>query len=90
MTPVSAAADVESPNHTRQSKLLEETQPLLQASSPDEVALVKFAWSMKMKLKERERTQCTLRNLAGVSENYRVVAMFPFTSESKKMSVLLR
>lgn len=43
-----------------------------------------------MKLKERERTQCTLRNLAGVSENYRVIAMFPFTSESKKMSVLLR
>lgn len=30
--------------------------PVLQASSPDEVALVKFAWSMRMKLKERERT----------------------------------
>jgi phospholipid-translocating ATPase len=31
-----------------------------------------------------------LRNAAGINENYKVLAMFPFTSESKKMSVLVR
>lgn len=31
-----------------------------------------------------------MRNAAGINENYKVLAMFPFTSESKKMSVLVR
>ena len=33
---------------------------------------------------------CTLRNVCGVYENYQVLAMFPFTSEAKKMSVLVK
>jgi phospholipid-translocating ATPase len=33
---------------------------------------------------------CTLRNVCGINENYQVLAMFPFTSESKKMSVLVK
>jgi phospholipid-translocating ATPase len=33
---------------------------------------------------------CTLRNVVGINENYQVLAMFPFTSESKKMSVLVK
>ena len=41
-------------------------------------------------MKERERLRCTIRNAAGINENYRVLAMFPFTSESKKMSILVK
>lgn len=33
---------------------------------------------------------CTIRNAVGINENYKVLAMFPFTSESKKMSVLVK
>jgi phospholipid-translocating ATPase len=58
-----------------------EPEPLLQASSPDEIALVKFSYSMRMQLKERERLSCTIRNAAGINETYKVLAMFPFTSE---------
>jgi len=64
-------------------------EPILQASSPDEIALVKFSFMMNMQLRERERQKCTMRNAAGINENYTVLAMFPFTSESKKMSVLV-
>jgi phospholipid-translocating ATPase len=63
---------------------------VLEASSPDEIALVKFSYSMNMQLRERERLQCTIKNAAGINENYQVLEMFPFTSESKKMSVLLK
>lgn len=65
-------------------------EPILQASSPDEIALVKFSYSMSMQLRERERLKCTIRNAAGINESYRVLAMFPFTSESKKMSILVK
>ena len=64
--------------------------PVLEASSPDEIALVKFSSTMQMQLRERERLKCTIKNAAGINENYGVLAMFPFTSESKKMSVLLK
>ena len=62
----------------------------MQASSPDEIALVKFSYQMMMQLKERERQTCVLKNAAGIFENYKVLAIFPFTSESKKMSILVK
>lgn len=43
-----------------------------------------------MQLRERERLKCTIKNASQINENYSVLAMFPFTSESKKMSVLLK
>lgn len=39
---------------------------------------------------ERDRTYCILRNAQGGLEEYDVLASFPFTSESKKMGILLR
>lgn len=64
--------------------------PVLQASSPDEIALVKFAIDMNMKLLERDRTSIQIRNADGVLENYEILANFPFSSETKKMSLLVR
>jgi len=78
------------PDRLRLTVSQNQEEPLLQASSPDEIALVKFSASMGMQLRERERLSCKMRNASGINENFKVLAMFPFTSESKKMSVLVR
>jgi phospholipid-translocating ATPase len=62
----------------------------LQASSPDEVALVKFAIDMNTRLIERDRTTVAIRNADNIVENYDVLANFPFSSETKKMSILVK
>ena len=61
-----------------------------QASSPDEVALVKFTESVGLVLAERTLNTITLRNPAGQSEVYEVLNIFPFTSESKRMGIIVR
>jgi phospholipid-translocating ATPase len=65
-------------------------EPQLEASSPDEVAMVKFGFQLNMSLVERDRTYCIMRNAGGELEEYEVLQSFPFTSESKKMGILLR
>eukprot|EP00347_Sterkiella_histriomuscorum_P020592 403337222 len=65
-------------------------EPILQASSPDEIALVKFAIDMNMLLLERDRTQVMIKNSDSKYENYEVLANFPFSSETKKMSILVK
>ena len=54
------------------------------------MALVKFASSINMELVERDRTFVQLLNCKGQYENYEILANFPFSSASKKMSVLVR
>jgi phospholipid-translocating ATPase len=51
---------------------------------------VKFAIDMNTKLIERDRQWVQIRNADGISENYEVFANFPFSSETKKMSILVR
>ena len=65
-------------------------EPQLEASSPDEVALVKFGYQLKMRLVDRSREKCTMVNICNKSESFEVMASFPFTSESKKMGCLLK
>ena len=43
-----------------------------------------------MSLVERDRTFCFLRNAGGGIEEYDVLVSFPFTSESKKMGILIK
>ena len=62
----------------------------MEASSPDEVALVKFGYLCRMKLLERDRNVCTMQDVAGNIESFDILASFPFTSESKKMGCLLK
>lgn len=52
--------------------------------------MVKFGFQLNISLVERDRTYCILRNSQGGLEEYDVLASFPFTSESKKMGILLR
>ena len=61
-----------------------------QASSPDEIALVRFADSMGMKLTERDQNLIQIVNTAGAEENYEVLANFPFSSETKRMGIVLK
>jgi phospholipid-translocating ATPase len=62
----------------------------LQASSPDEVALVKFAESLNMELIEREEQKIVIQNPVGKLEEYKVLANFPFSSETKRMGIILK
>jgi magnesium-transporting ATPase (P-type) len=43
-----------------------------------------------MTLLERDRTSVMMRNADHKYENYEVLANFPFSSETKKMSVLVK
>ncbi|PRQ71214.1 hypothetical protein AAT19DRAFT_10754 [Rhodotorula toruloides] len=61
-----------------------------QASSPDEVAIVRFTESIGLTLSTRDRTSITLRTTAGATLSYEVLEIFPFTSESKRMGIVVR
>jgi len=61
-----------------------------QASSPDEIALVRFADSMGMKLIDRDQNSIQIQNTNGVEENYEVLANFPFSSDTKRMGIVLK
>ena len=68
----------------------QDKEPQLEASSPDEVALVKFGYLCRMKLLERTRDRCTMQDVTGKNEEFEILASFPFTSESKKMGCLIK
>eukprot|EP01022_Parablepharisma_sp_SALTPOND_P018381 TRINITY_DN29_c0_g1_i1.p2 TRINITY_DN29_c0_g1~~TRINITY_DN29_c0_g1_i1.p2 ORF type:complete len:556 (+),score=58.61 TRINITY_DN29_c0_g1_i1:2501-4168(+) len=61
-----------------------------QASSPDEVALVKFTEIMDYALVDRDQTSITVKNPLGEREKFEILIDFPFTSESKRMGIVLR
>jgi phospholipid-translocating ATPase len=54
------------------------------------VALVKFADSLGMSLLEREELQMKIKNAAGQEEEYEILANFPFSSETKRMGIILK
>jgi phospholipid-translocating ATPase len=61
-----------------------------QASSPDEVAIVRWTESIGLTLVSRERTRMTLRDPAGAHHVFAILAVFPFTSESKRMGIIVK
>ena len=61
-----------------------------QASSPDEIALVKFAEKLSMKLIYRTDKQIKIKNTSGTIEEYTILANFPFSSETKRMGIILQ
>lgn len=61
-----------------------------QASSPDEVALVKFADSLDMNLVTREEQYIQIQNANKDYEEYDILANFPFSSETKRMGIIVR
>lgn len=61
-----------------------------QASSPDEVALVEWSEQMGLTLIERTLTSLKLRTPVGEVVGYNVLQIFPFTSETKRMGIILK
>lgn len=61
-----------------------------QASSPDEIALVRFTESVGVTLEARTESHMTLQAPGGELEEYDVLQVFPFTSESKRMGIIVR
>lgn len=61
-----------------------------QASSPDEIALVKFTESLNYVLDERDQAAITLKNPLGERERFEILLDFPFTSETKRMGIILK
>jgi phospholipid-translocating ATPase len=68
----------------------ENGEKIYQASSPDEVALVKFADSLQMVLTERSQMRIQILNADEKPEDYEILANFPFSSETKRMGILLK
>ena len=61
-----------------------------QASSPDEIALVKFAETLNMKLIYRTDKSLKIKDAAGAIEEFEVLANFPFSSDTKRMGIILK
>jgi len=70
--------------------IIENGKKIFHASSPDEIALVHFGTQLNMRLLERNNDQMVLENPAGQEEAYDILANFPFSSESKRMGILVR
>ncbi|EMD36712.1 hypothetical protein CERSUDRAFT_73769 [Gelatoporia subvermispora B] len=61
-----------------------------QASSPDEVVIVKWTSSVGLTLTFRDRTRIKLQTPAGTTIAFEVLELFPFTSELKRMGIIVR
>lgn len=61
-----------------------------QASSPDEVAIVKWTETIGLTLVSRDRTHMELQAPTGARLEFDVLDIFPFTSESKRMGIVVR
>ncbi|KAJ6499413.1 hypothetical protein C8R45DRAFT_898489 [Mycena sanguinolenta] len=61
-----------------------------QASSPDEVAIVTWTQSIGLTLVFRDRTRIELQTPSGERIAFEVLELFPFTSESKRMGIVVR
>ncbi|KAG8882971.1 putative aminophospholipid-translocase [Tulasnella sp. 331] len=61
-----------------------------QASSPDEVAIVKWTESVGLTLVYRDRTRMDLQTPDGTVISFDILDIFPFTSETKRMGIVVR
>lgn len=63
-----------------------------QASSPDEIAIVRWTESVGLRLMHRDRHSITLQSVdtSRLVVKVRILDIFPFTSEGKRMGVILQ
>uniref|UniRef100_A0AC34GGA1 P-type phospholipid transporter n=1 Tax=Panagrolaimus sp. ES5 TaxID=591445 RepID=A0AC34GGA1_9BILA len=61
-----------------------------QASSPDEVALVEWTEKIGLRLAFRDLAAIELELKNGNRKKFQILHMFPFTSESKRMGIILK
>ncbi|BFZ55136.1 Putative aminophospholipid-translocase [Savitreella phatthalungensis] len=61
-----------------------------QAASPDELAIVKWTSTIGLTLIGRDRTSLKLRRGANDFQDYEILHVFPFTSDTKRMGIVVR
>lgn len=61
-----------------------------QASSPDEVALVQWTQGAGLTLSRRDLNSMQLKGPDGRLMNYAILQIFPFTSETKRMGIIVK
>nr|CAD7457737.1 unnamed protein product [Timema tahoe] len=61
-----------------------------QASSPDEVALVRWTEEVGLPLVRRDLVNMQLRTPSGQVLSFTILQIFPFTSETKRMGIILK
>ena len=63
-----------------------------QASSPDEIAIVRWAEHVGLRLLHRDRHTITLQSVdsSRVAVRVKILEVFPFTSSSKRMGIILQ
>ncbi|XP_044263269.1 probable phospholipid-transporting ATPase IIB isoform X1 [Tribolium madens] len=61
-----------------------------QASSPDEVALVQWTQEVGLALSRRDLSSMQLKGPDGRHYDYTILQVFPFTSETKRMGVIVK
>ncbi|RZF36513.1 hypothetical protein LSTR_LSTR008848 [Laodelphax striatellus] len=66
------------------------SQVTYQASSPDEVALVKWTEEVGLAVIKRDLVSMTLRTPNNQVMEFAVLQMFPFTSETKRMGIIVK
>jgi phospholipid-translocating ATPase len=69
--------------------VLDNGERVLQASSPDEIALVQFAEQLGFAIQDRDNEKVVIALPDGTTEAYRVEVDFPFSSDTKRMGVVL-
>uniref|UniRef100_A0A8C4NK30 Phospholipid-transporting ATPase n=1 Tax=Eptatretus burgeri TaxID=7764 RepID=A0A8C4NK30_EPTBU len=69
---------------------LSDDNRVYQASSPDEVALVKWTETVGLTLVSRDLSTMQLRTPGGQLLTFSILQIFPFTSESKRMGIVVR
>ncbi|KAJ3389301.1 putative aminophospholipid-translocase [Lobulomyces angularis] len=61
-----------------------------QASSPDEMAIVKWTESVGLALVQRDINKLELLGPDGINYKFQILDVFPFTSETKRMGIIVR
>ncbi|XP_030377308.1 probable phospholipid-transporting ATPase IIB isoform X3 [Scaptodrosophila lebanonensis] len=87
-SPIKSVINIEAPGSTT-------TEHQYQAASPDEIALVKWTEQVGLTLIARDINTMTLQVKTACEENdillhYQILQMFPFTSESKRMGIIVK
>lgn len=62
----------------------------MQASSPDEIALVEFGESLGYLLEHKDNKNIILRNPKDIQEQYTILENFPFSPETKRMGLVMK
>lgn len=69
-----------------------QTVTAYQASSPDEIAIVRWTENVGLRLLQRDRGSMTLQSCdtGNIIVRVRILNVFPFTSEGKRMGIVVR